>query len=76
MATMQVRSTLLAALLAVSYGCATEPGAPVQSQSSRGYITGSRLPVPDDGGSSTVGNVSKGDYSHDRSSQVSPIRSQ
>jgi len=82
MATMQVRIAILATLLAAAYGCATEPeqqagaAAPAQPQPSRGYITGSRLPLPDDGGSSTVGGVSGGDYAHDRNSQISPIRSQ
>ena len=84
MAIMQVRIALLATLLAATYGCATEPEqkagaaapAPAQTQSSRGYITGSRLPIPDDGGSSTVGGVSSSDYAHDRNSQISPIRTQ
>jgi len=79
---MQVRIALLVTLIATAYGCATEPeqqqagSAAPQPQSSRGYITGSRLPVPDDAGSSTVGGVSGGDYAHDRNSQISPIRSQ
>lgn len=76
MATMQVRIALLATLFLAAYGCATEPeqaGAPAPA---RGYITGSRLPVPDDAGSSTVGGVSNTDYAHDRNSQISPIRSQ
>ncbi|MBV9189700.1 MAG: hypothetical protein JO292_02020 [Betaproteobacteria bacterium] len=71
---MQVRITLLAALLAVTYGCATEPeqaGAATPAQS-RGYITGSRLPVPDDAGASTVGGMSKDDYQMERNSQISP----
>src|SRR3954469_17244098 len=63
MATMQLRIAILATLLAVAYGCATEPeqqagaAAPAQPQPSRGYITGSRLPLPDDAGSSTVSGL-------------------
>jgi hypothetical protein len=39
------------------------------------YRTGSRLPpTDDDGGSSTVGGVSRDDYMNDRNSSVSPTR--
>jgi hypothetical protein len=84
---MQIRIALLATLVAAAYGCATEPeqkqagaaapAAPAQSQSSRAYRTGSRLPSQDDDvGASTVGGVSKDDYQMERNSQVSPMRGQ
>src|SRR5436190_19720010 len=84
MATMQFRISLLATLLAATYGCATEPeqkqaGAAAQAgpaqSAPRSYRTGSRLPERDeDVGSSTVGGVSKDDYQMERNSQVSPMR--
>ena len=83
---MQFRITLLATLLAATYGCATEPeqkqaGAAAQAgpaqSAPRSYRTGSRLPERDeDVGSSTVGGVSKDDYQMERNSQVSPMRGQ
>jgi hypothetical protein len=81
---MQVRLTLLATLLAATYGCATEPeqkpaGATAQAgpaqTSARSYRTGSRLPERDDDvGSSAVNGVSKDDYMQDRNSTLSPIQ--
>ncbi len=74
------------------YGCASEPeqkpaanasgtaAAPAKAapaQDPRSYRTGSRLPTRDDDvGASSVGNISKDDYIHDRNSSVSPMSGQ
>jgi hypothetical protein len=74
---MQFRfAVLAAALLAACYGCATENAsqepAPPRNHTT---LTGSRLPPMDDSaGSSSVGSVSKDDYTHDRNSSMSPTR--
>lgn len=79
---MQFRITLLATLLAATYGCATEPeqkqadaAAPsgAAQSSARSYRTGSRLPERDDDvGPSSVGGVSKDDYQMERNATISP----
>jgi hypothetical protein len=80
---MQIRTALLATLLALAYGCATEPeqtqagaAAPAPSHSKGPvYRTGSRLPpVDDDSGPSTVSGASKDDYINDRNATISPTR--
>lgn len=88
---MKIRFAVLAAtVLAVSYGCATEPqpqqpaaGAAPASTAvpaptySKGpvYRTGSRLPpMDDDAGTAPVSGVSKDDYMDDRNRSMSPTR--
>jgi len=85
---MHIRLAVLATVLCgASYGCATPAEQPAaanapaatapasDSQPRQGsYRTGSRLPVYEDkGGASSVGDVSKDDYTDETRRAVSPI---